>query len=209
MKGQEGSATSPGEKEDGLSFAFEEPASNNSKFRALDTKPPRPATSFAIWQPRPKTPYIYARFETTYTPRPFFPLCFTPHIPTNRRSRIQVSSTTTPLPTPEDFCAHANQGTPSVPSGFLSSTLQHLTASEAHLVSTVSFGHFDSPFSYLGTNIQRPLWFSSCDGDVVFSLHFSLLFCFFPPTLYEYGGGLCALFSSATPSFGTFTPLAR
>lgn len=59
---------------------------------------------------------------------PSFLIGFTPHIPTNRRFRLQVSSTTTPRPTPEDFCAHANQGTPSVPSGFISATLQHLTA---------------------------------------------------------------------------------
>lgn len=47
--------------------------------------------------------------------------------------------------------------------------------------------------------------FVCCHGDAIF-LHIFVLFSFFPPTLYEYGGGICALFSSATPSFWYFYP---
>lgn len=64
-----GSAASPGKTGYGPSFAFE----HLLQFRTPDTKLARPATSFNISQPRRKTSHIYARFETTYTPRPFFP----------------------------------------------------------------------------------------------------------------------------------------
>lgn len=47
--------------------------------------------------------------------------------------------------------------------------------------------------------------FVCCHGDAIF-LHIFVLFSFFPPTLYEYGDGICALFSSATPSFWYFYP---